>query len=367
MSPQDIQETVKSSSKVLPRGSGTKTALSSAKEGQTVLELSGLSGVIEYDPGEFVFVAWAGTKLLEVEQMLAQHGQYLPFDPPFVQAGATLGGTVAAGLSGPMRQRYGGVRDFILGVQLVDGAGNLIRGGGKVVKNAAGFDLPKLMVGSLGRLGILTEVAFKVFPFPKATATLKVTYPTLNEALEALYRLAGSHFEFYTLDLEPPPAPTLVLRLGGFAEALPARLERVMGFLGVQPRERTLVLEGQIESNYWQYRNQLDLGHNPPGAEPKGFLVKVAIQPKWIPKLEESLAPLTVMRQYLSAGNLLYMGCLGLSDGLQKLDLALKGLGLSGLVISGTVDNPYIGVNSSHVFGAKVQAALDPNHKFSTP
>ena len=108
--------------------------------------------------------------------MLAEHGQYLPFDPPLAAAGATLGGTVAAGLSGPGRYRYGGVRDFVLGVRFVDGMGNLVRGGGKVVKNAAGFDFPKLMVGSLGRLGVLAELSFKVFPQPPAFATLAVSY-----------------------------------------------------------------------------------------------------------------------------------------------------------------------------------------------
>src|SRR5436190_11409249 len=114
-----------------------------------------LSGMMEYDPAEFTFTALAGTPLAVVQKELAGNGQYLPFDPPLAAQGATLGGTVAAGLSGPGRLRYGGVRDFIVGVQWVDGSGTVIRGGGKVVKNAAGFDFPKLFTGSLGRLGIL--------------------------------------------------------------------------------------------------------------------------------------------------------------------------------------------------------------------
>lgn len=334
--------------KLLPRGGGTKTALSTP-QGQTVLDLSGLSGVLEYDPGEYVFVAQAGTRLAEIQAMLAQHGQYLPFDPPLAEAGATLGGTVAAGLSGPMRQRYGGVRDFILGVRLVDGEGRLVRGGGKVVKNAAGFDLPKLMVGSLGRLGVLVEVAFKVFPFPRATATLKVEFGSLEGALEALYRLSGSPLEFYALDLEPNPRATLTLRIGGLPEALPARLARLRQFLGHPPEE---CLEGQAEREYWAWVNRLDWGG--------GYLLKVPVQPSKIAALEARLGP--GMRRYLAAGNLLYLNW---SDPLAKLDALLKSLGLPGLVLRGSLESPLIGVDWSQAFGARVRAALDPLGRFS--
>jgi glycolate oxidase FAD binding subunit len=345
-SPAEVQEAVRSQPRVLPRGGGSKPALSTPGEGQAVLEMSGLSGVLEYDPGEYVLVARAGTRLAEVEQLLAQNGQYLPFDPPLVEQGATLGGTVAAGLSGPLRQRYGGVRDFILGVQFVDGEGSLVRGGGKVVKNAAGFDLPKLMVGSLGRLGILTELAFKVFPFPKATATLRVTFPALEAALEAIYKLAGSPIELYALDLEAPA--TLVLRLGGLPEALPARLERLQSFLSRSGE----VLQGDTETQYWRHLNPLNLG--------EGYLVKVALTARQIPALEKALggAP----RRYMSAGNLLYMAW---NNDLERLDTLLKSENLSGLVLKGTTPRPQIGIDLGQVMGHRVTAALDPQGKFT--
>jgi len=345
-SPAEVQEAVRSQPRVLPRGGGSKPALSTPREGQAVLEMSGLSGVLEYDPGEYVLVARAGTRLAEVEQLLAQNGQYLPFDPPLLEQGATLGGTVAAGLSGPLRQRYGGVRDFILGVQFVDGEGSLVRGGGKVVKNAAGFDLPKLMVGSLGRLGILTELAFKVFPFPKATATLRITFPALEAALEALYKLAGSPIELYALDLEAPA--TLVLRLGGLPEALPARLERLQSFLSRSGE----VLQGDTETQYWRHLNPLNLG--------EGYLVKVALTARQIPALEKALggAP----RRYMSAGNLLYMAW---NNDLERLDTLLKSENLSGLVLKGTTPRPQIGIDLGQVMGHRVTAALDPQGKFT--
>src|SRR5690606_9356314 len=159
-------------------GGGSKAGLV-AGDAEVRIDLSALRRLVEYDPGEFTFTAAAATPLREVREMLAAHGQYLPFDPPLADAGATLGGTVAAGRRGPGRLRYGGVRDFLIGIRFVDGRGALVQGGGKVVKNAAGFDLPKLMVGSLGRLGILTELTFKVFPAPPATASLRADFPAL--------------------------------------------------------------------------------------------------------------------------------------------------------------------------------------------
>ncbi|PZA08778.1 MULTISPECIES: FAD-binding protein [unclassified Meiothermus] len=350
--PAELQEAVRTTPKLLPRGGGTKTALSSPREGRTVLDMTGLRGVKEYDPAEYVLVALAGTPLAEVEALLARHGQYLPFDPPFAPQGATLGGTVAAGLSGPMRQRYGGVRDFILGVQFVDGEGNLVRGGGKVVKNAAGFDLPKLMVGSLGRLGVLVELAFKVFPFPRATATLKVSLGRLEEALEAMYKLAASPLEFYALDLEPPA--TLTLRIGGLPEALPARLERLRAFLGHPPG--THLLEGEEERGYWRSVGRLEWGH--------GYLVKVPIQPGKIAGLERELP--AGMRRYIGTGNLLYLHW---PDPIEDLDGLLKRQGLRGLVLRGeakpTLKSPLIGVDWEQAFARRVTAALDPHHRFS--
>ena len=191
--------------RILARGRGTKPPLSTPPDGVVALDVSGLSGIIEYEPGEFTFTALAGTPIAEIAAALAEHGQFLPFDPPLVEAGATLGGTVAAGLSGPGRYRYGGVRDFILGVRYVDGAGEVVRTGGKVVKNAAGFDISKLMVGSLGALGVLVELTFKVFPKPEAYATLRVPHPTLDDALATLHRLTGSQMDFFAIDLEPTP------------------------------------------------------------------------------------------------------------------------------------------------------------------
>src|SRR6185369_15555126 len=131
------------------------------------------------EPSEFTFTARAGTPVRDVVAALAERGQYLPFDAPWLAAGSTLGGLVAGGVAGPGRFRFGGIRDFILGIRFVDGAGRLLRLGGKVVKNAAGFDLPKFFVGSLGRFGVLVEITFKVFPRPISKLTLRLEAETM--------------------------------------------------------------------------------------------------------------------------------------------------------------------------------------------
>jgi glycolate oxidase FAD binding subunit len=344
-----VQEALGTHARLLSRGGGTKPALSSPTDGATMLDLSGLSGVTEYDPGEFTFTALAGTKLADIAAMLAENGQYLPFDPPFVKAGATLGGTLAAGLSGPGRTRFGGVRDFILGVRFVDGAGRLVRGGGKVVKNAAGFDLPKLMVGSMGRLGVLIELSFKVFPAPKAYATLQVSCDSLADALQALVRLSRAPFDLEALELEPPER--LCVRIGGLPEALPSRIKRLEAFL-----ERTgETLTGEAEASFWEALREFRWV--PEGAS----LVKVPLTPKRLLPLEEQLERAGAERRYSVAGNLAWLAW---SHEVSELDALLSGLELSGLVLKGPSERLRLGKITGDGLLKRVKATLDPKGRF---
>ena len=145
--------------RVRPVAGRSKTALHDPGDG-VVVDLAALSGITEYQPDECTFTALAGTPVAEIERRLDEHAQSLPFEPPLAGRGATIGGTVACGLNGPGRYHYGGVRDFLIGAKFVDGEGRLVRGGGKVVKNAAGFYLHHLLLGSLGRLGVFVELTF---------------------------------------------------------------------------------------------------------------------------------------------------------------------------------------------------------------
>jgi glycolate oxidase FAD binding subunit len=144
-------------------GAGTKDFYGEALVGDA-LDVRGLAGIVSYAPGELVVTARAGTPLMELEAELAAHGQMLAFEPPRHGSGATLGGVIAAGFSGPRRPHAGAARDFVLGVRVVDGTGTSLTFGGQVIKNVAGFDVSRLMTGALGTLGVLTEISLKCLP-----------------------------------------------------------------------------------------------------------------------------------------------------------------------------------------------------------
>jgi glycolate oxidase FAD binding subunit len=154
------------------RAGGTKDFHGYALRGE-VLDVSGYRGVVEYEPTELVLTARAGTPLSDVEAALAQGGQMLACEPPYFGGSATLGGCVAAGFSGPRRAAAGSVRDFVLGTRVMNAAGEDLRFGGQVMKNVAGFDLSRLLAGSLGTLGVILEVSLKVLPRPEEEATLR--------------------------------------------------------------------------------------------------------------------------------------------------------------------------------------------------
>lgn len=350
----EVQEAVRSCSRALPRGAGTKPALSTPSEAEvTVLDMRSLSGVVQYEPAEFTFTALAGTPVAEVAALLASHGQYLPFDPLLVDAGATLGGTVAAGLSGPRRYRYGGVRDFILEVRFVDGQGQLVRGGGKVVKNAAGFDLPKLMVGSVGRLGALVELTFKVFPSPAALGSLRWGFDDLTAAVNAMSRLSMASLDIEALSLEPVDGRfDLWVRLGGLAELLSSRLQRLREWLGGGE-----VVAGAEETAHWQA--VIELAWVPS----ERSLVKVPLTPARIAGLEQALAGREVLRRYDAAGNVAWLAVPG---DLLWLDQALHATQLGGVVLRGPTGlrSPFVGERSGAPFASRVKQALDPENRF---
>lgn len=353
---EELQKIVRSQQALLPCGGRTKPALSAPANGANLLDMSRLSGIIEYEPGEYTFTAYAGTPVKEVVAELARHGQYLPFDPLLVEAGATLGGTVAANTSGPGRHRYGGVRDFILGVHFVDGKGQLVRSGGKVVKNSAGFDLPKFMVGSLGRYGIFVDLSFKVFPEPPAYMSLQITYPALQPALQAIYRLATTPFDLEALDLVPLEAPRfgLLIRLGGLEEALFERAERLQSFLVSKTEAQAAeIIEGEAEPALWQQAREC---HWLPASS---SLVKVPLPPKSIPLLEETL-PATFARRYTAGGNVAWLGVTDIA----ALDAILTRLELPGLVLLGPPGRPYLGPRKGLSLAQRVKQALDPVGKF---
>jgi len=404
----ELVEAVHSAPRVLAVGAGTKPRLSAVDA--VKISTSRLRGITEYDPGEFTFTALAGTPVREIAVALAERGQYLPFDPMLLgvpltrpsatlspiggegrvrgqrptessdthlHEGSTLGGTVAAGLSGPGRFRFGGVRDFILGVRFVDGEGRLLRMGGKVVKNAAGFDLPKFFVGSLGRFGVLVEMTFKVFPRPASTLTLKLAVKDAEAAALVMTEAANARWEADALDYLPE-ASSVFLRLAGPAAALE---EMAREILARWPGEKLSAEEAenlwtQLREFYWAHQP-----HSPPhpafghplhhrgrgqgeGADSdKGAVVKVPLTPAVVPMFIKSVCSLNGTRVHVSAGgNVAFVSLASASDA-AVLDAGLRELGLSGVTLRG--DAPlWFGVRPRPQIAAAVKLALDPQNRF---
>lgn len=152
-------------------GGNTKRFYGGVVEGD-VIAMNHFAGILEYEPTELVITARAGTRLSDIEQVLARHGQMLAFEPPRLGPGSTIGGVIASGLAGPRRGTHGCVRDYVLGTTLMNGRGQILHFGGTVMKNVAGYDISRLMAGSMGCLGILLDVSVKVLPLPQQETTL---------------------------------------------------------------------------------------------------------------------------------------------------------------------------------------------------
>ena len=206
------------------RGGGSKDWYGRPPQG-ALLDTSGFSGITSYEPTELVITARCGTPLREIEAALASQGQMLAFEPPHFGAGATIGGVVAGGLAGPRRQAAGAVRDFVLGTTLMDGRGAVLRFGGQVMKNVAGYDVSRLMAGSLGMLGLILEVSLKVLPRPAAECTLCLAL----EQEEALRRLNAWAGQPLPLSASAWHKGMLMVRLSGAQAAVQAAALRMGG------------------------------------------------------------------------------------------------------------------------------------------
>ena len=332
---EQLQDMIRSGRTVRVRGGGTKSAATPHD-----VSVAGWRGITEYTADECVFTARAGTPLRDISAALLAHRQYLPFDPPFEQDGATIGGTVAAGVSGPRRYRYGGVRDFLIGVRLVDGEGRLIRSGGKVVKNAAGFLLHHGVVGSGGRFGILTEVTFKVFPAPEARRTVVADCGDVETAWRQARAVENLRADCEAIDFDE--SGRLAVTIAGRDAAIEQRAERLAAALGSRPVPRV----GDRPS---------DGGLSPnPGT---GLtLVKVAgLMPSW-----------QKLRGHVSAAHFMCAGAVAwlTTVDVERLAAALAEAQLAGQVIRGPHAGDRIGYIIHNEFEERVRRVLDPHDLF---
>lgn len=223
-----------------------------------VIETSGLEGVTLYEPGALTLVAGAGTTLSEVETLLAGEGQRLAFEPRRLNAllgtsgDTTLGGIVATNSAGPARIALGNCADHLLGVRFVNGAGEIVKNGGRVMKNVTGYDLVKLMAGSHGTLGVLSEVSLKVLPKPETEATLAITGQTAEAAQEMMARALASPFEV-TGAVHIPGGETL-LRIEGFEASVSYRAGKLSDLTGAE-----LALQGEASRTRWAELRDLSM------------------------------------------------------------------------------------------------------------
>jgi len=227
---QDLIERVRAAAadntSLAVRGGGTKDFYGESPKGEP-LSTRGHAGIVSYEPSELVVTVRAGTPLAELETLLAERGQCLPFEPPHFGDGATVGGMVAAGLAGPARASVGTVRDHVLGAELLNGRAELLRFGGTVMKNVAGYDVSRVLAGSLGVLGVITELSLKVLPRAPAEATLRFGC-SQSDALRLLNQWGGQPLPLNASRWTDDGGGTLWLRLRGAVAAV----ETACGHLG---------------------------------------------------------------------------------------------------------------------------------------
>ena len=246
---------------LLVRGGGTRTIGQAVGD---VLETGGLTGVALYEPGALTLVVRAGTPAAEVERVLAADRQRLAFEVPDLrgllgrEGVSTIGGVVAANASGPRRVQVGAARDALLGVRFVDGSGTVIKNGGRVMKNVTGYDLVKLLAGSRGTLGVLTEVSFKVQALPEAEATLVIGGLGDEAGLAALRRALGSPFDISGAARHSGQS---LIRVEGMAGSVAYRLDRLRALVGGDVK----VAEAAVSAALWRDVRDVALFHDKPG------------------------------------------------------------------------------------------------------
>ncbi len=350
-----------SGSRVLPYGGGTKLQIeptTSAGGGPVIYcDMTQLCGVTAYDASEYLISARAGTRLSELVAVLAEAGQYFPFDPCFVESGSTIGGAIAAGISGPCRGLYGTLRDFVMEVVFADGSGQLVRGGGRVVKNAAGFDFPKAFVGSLGRLGILNEVTLKVFPRPVEWATFTAKSSSMTNAIAACQRLQSQPLPITGLHCTSGTAPELRVRFAGPHGSLQAVVSRaadlLKGLIGKEHAVEVQPVGATAENSFWASQTQM-LRHG---------WIRTVQNPSQAVEMEDFCRRLNCEREYWAGGEVAWLRCEG--EHIEALHGWLESRRIAGMLFPLGKGVGYR-IGSSHwvSMASRIQHALDVKNLF---
>ena len=257
---QEMQDVLRFAAKadvsVLPAGAGTKLGIGNPPEKvDVVLATTRLNSVVEYEPADLTVTVEAGIRFAALQAVLAEHGQYLALDPPYANH-CTLGGIVATNASGSLRLRYGAARNQVLGLRVVHANGTVVKSGGKVVKNVAGYDLNKLYIGAFGTLGIITEMTLKLSPIPVHETILTADFQDVHSAVDTGLKIVGSQTLpmfvnlSINLDIEAGVAtgaeePTLVVAFGGDPETVAWQLVQCQGIMEQNGASGVTITEGE--------------------------------------------------------------------------------------------------------------------------
>jgi glycolate oxidase FAD binding subunit len=267
---EDISEIMKVASRdslsIVPWGGGTKIGLGREPHRVDIVICTGrLNRIIEYEPSDLVGIAECGISLRDFQKALSEKNQFLAIDPPHIESGATLGGIIATNDSGPMRLRYGTIRESLIGIKVIRADGIIIKGGAKVVKNVAGYDIPKLYVGSLGTLGIIVEGAFRLYPIPEASETLLISFPNLEALHETVLIILNSSLVPSCIEVLNPPLVSaiseklnlnlkegyaLAIRIEGVERAVRDQISKLKDTCREKDGEGVL-FEGKTEEILW--------------------------------------------------------------------------------------------------------------------
>ncbi len=268
---EEISEIMKVASReslaIAPWGGGTKIGLGrEPQKADVVICTRRLNRIIEYEPSDLVGIAECGISLRDFQKALSEKNQFLATDPPHIERGATLGGIIATNDSGPMRLRYGTIRESLIGIKVIRSDGIIIKGGAKVVKNVAGYDIPKLYVGSLGTLGIIVEGTFRLYPIPEASETLLISFPNIEVLHETVLIILNSPLVPSCLEVLNLPLVsaiseklnlnlkegyTLGVRIEGVERAVRDQVSRAKDICREKNGEGVL-FEGKPEETLWQ-------------------------------------------------------------------------------------------------------------------